>query len=89
MIPNLIGEVVLSADEAVRGEQPAELEKAEHKLFATLQARAALVGITLHQIEGDFGIEYVASKWNLTKAFASLLEVGVWLDRVTGESAKG
>lgn len=88
MKPGLIGEVLLSADEAVRGEQPAELEKAESKLFSTLQARAAIAGIVLHRIDGDFGrLEYIATKWALTKAFDNLVEVGLWLDRVTSQEA--
>lgn len=58
------------------------------KRFATLQARAALAGITLHQLEGDFGATiYIATRWSLTKQMDDLDEVGAWLDRVTGVSA--
>ena len=55
------------------------------KEFRTQQARAACVGVLLHQLEGDFGTPiYIATRWALTKQFDHLSEVGVWLDRVIG-----
>jgi len=56
------------------------------KTFATQQARAALHGITVHELRDDRGEpEYVATRWFLTKAFSSIGELTAWLDRVTGE----
>ena len=56
-----------------------------NKLFATLQARCALAGATLHQLQNDHGSTvYIVSRWALTRELADLESVGVWLDRVTG-----
>ena len=61
---------------------------ADPKRFATLQARAALAGVTLHQLEGDFGKQiYVATRWAMTKQLESLSEVEQWLDWVAGQPA--
>lgn len=55
------------------------------KTYATLQARAALEGITLHRIDGDFGRPvYIATRWAMTKQFDGLGEVEIWLDEVVG-----
>lgn len=55
------------------------------KLLANATARAALAGITLHHLEGDFGRPvFVATRWALTKQFDSLEDVERWLDRVNG-----
>lgn len=55
------------------------------KTFSTLQARAALQGITLHRIEGDFGRPvYIATRWAMTKQLDGLGEVEIWLDEVVG-----
>lgn len=57
----------------------------EQKLFSTVQATAALAGIVLHRIDGDFGRPcYIATRWALTKHFETLAEVEAWLARVTG-----
>lgn len=64
------------------------MSAADQKHFATQQARAALAGVTLHQLEGDFGLPiYVATRWAMTKQLESLDEVEHWLDRVTGKSS--
>lgn len=47
------------------------------------QARAALVGVTVHALHGDDGRpEYIATRWAMTKAHGSLEELSAWLDRV-------
>ena len=64
---------------------------APDKRLATLMARAALVGVTVHCFEGDFGGKiFIATKWALTKNFSgtyALEELEAWLDRVTGKPA--
>lgn len=63
-------------------------EPHDPKRFATLQARAALSGITLHRIEGDLSpVVYIATKWALTRELRDLDAVKKWLDRVTGHPA--
>lgn len=58
---------------------------ANEKRLSTLVARAALVGVVVHQIDSDFGgEEFVASRWALTKAFSTMDALEAWLDRVTG-----
>lgn len=52
------------------------------KRVATAQARAALVGITVDQVQGDFGLELVATRWALCKRFSSLEQLEAWLDEV-------
>ena len=48
-------------------------------------AQAALEGITLHRIDGDFGRPvYIATRWAMTKQFDGLGEVEIWLDEVVG-----
>ena len=67
-----------------------KFESAE-KGFATVQARAALHGIALHQIESDYGrTMFVATIWALTRAFESLGDVDAWLQGVeAGQKAGG
>jgi len=56
------------------------------KALATCQARAALLGATLHALPDDGGrAEFIVSRWALTKSFATLAEVEAWLDRVEGK----
>lgn len=56
------------------------------KRFTTLQAKAALAGITFHRIEGDFGhLVYVATCGAMTCHFDDLDEVACWLDGVTAD----
>ena len=56
-----------------------------NKLFATLQARCALAGATLHQLQNDHGNTiFIVSRWALTRELADLDAVASWLDRVLG-----
>jgi hypothetical protein len=58
------------------------------KRLATLTARAALVGVTLHRIEGDFLPEvFIVSRWAMTREFTDMDALEAWLNRVTGKSA--
>lgn len=60
------------------------------KIFCTLQARAALAGVVLHQLEGDDGRPlYVATRRVVTRQFCDLNAVGAWLDRIAGKLAAG
>ena len=60
----------------------------ERKRFNTLQAAAALSGITLHQLEDDHGAPiYIATRWAMTKQLSTLDEVALWLERVTGRAS--
>jgi hypothetical protein len=55
------------------------------KLFATLQARAALAGVVLLASTNDNGAPvYMVSRWALTRELPDLAAVQAWLDRVTG-----
>lgn len=59
--------------------------EAEAKRLATLAARAALRGVVVHEIQGDFGPQIIASRWALTRSFdgpARLDAIEGWLDRV-------
>ena len=58
------------------------------KRVATAQARAALAGVVLHDIEGDDGRPlYIASRWALTRSFSEIEDVERWLDHVCGKTA--
>lgn len=66
------------------------LPQAEQKRVATLAARAALLGVTLHHIEGDFIPHlFVVSRWSLTRDFTNLADLEAWIDLVSGTSARG
>ena len=66
------------------------MNQIELKRLCTLQAGAALAGVTLHKLDGDFGVPiYVASRWAMTKQLESLDEVEAWLVRVTGKVVGG
>lgn len=53
-----------------------------------LRARCSLAGVRMHATTDDRGQPmFVASRWNLSRTFASGEEVAAWLDRVVG--AKG
>ena len=55
------------------------------KQYATLQARCALAGVSLHRLENDHGnTVYIVSRWALTRELPDLDAVASWLDRVTG-----
>ena len=58
------------------------------KRLATLMARAALLGVTLHHTEGDFVPHiFLETKWALTREFTDLDAVERWLDMVAGRRA--
>lgn len=58
------------------------------KALATCQARAALLGATLHALPDEGGrAEFIVSRWALTKSFSTLTEVEAWLDRVEGRKS--
>jgi len=58
---------------------------ADPKALATLTARCALLGATLHALSDDAGrAEFIVSRWHLTKSFGSLAEVEAWLTRFEG-----
>lgn len=59
----------------------------EAKRLNTLIARACLIGVTVQCIEGDFGLELIASRWALTKSFPSLDALEAWLDGVADREA--
>ena len=55
------------------------------KALATCQARAAMLGVTLHALPDNGGrTEYIATRWALTKSFSELAEVEAWLVRLEG-----
>lgn len=59
------------------------------KRLSTLIARAALAGVTVHRIESDFGgVEFIATKWALTKSFSSLDALESWVDKVVGQGVR-
>jgi len=60
---------------------------AQGKEFATLGARAALAGITLHSLDNDYEKTVcIASPWAMTRELADIGAIEIWLDRVTGGS---
>lgn len=64
---------------------PAQEPMRAEKEFANLQAKAALLGATLHWIEDDRGAaKFIVSKWNVTRQLDSFEQVSVWLDRLAG-----
>lgn len=56
------------------------------KRFATLQARAALGGVTLYAQANDAGrTEYIVTRWHLTRQLEDLDAVERWLGKVMGD----
>lgn len=72
---------------------PAEAEASravDAKRESTAIARAALAGVTVHRSQTEAGrVEWIASRWALTRAFSSLDELERWLDMVTGQASVG
>lgn len=61
---------------------PAQLSA---KAFATLQARAAMLGVALVRSTDDRGVEvFIASKWAMTRELASPDAVEAFLARMEG-----
>lgn len=55
----------------------------DQKRLATVTARCALAGITLHRIEDDRGREtFIVTRWALTRELQTLDDVEQWLERV-------
>jgi hypothetical protein len=55
------------------------------KAFASLQAHAALHGITVLESTDDRGrVVYIATRWALTKELPTLAALHAWLEQVTG-----
>jgi hypothetical protein len=55
------------------------------KRLATLTARCALAGVTLHAIEDDHGkTVYIVSRWALTRELPDLNAVESWVNQLTG-----
>lgn len=74
-------EAVAARSDPRQGQGPA-------KLFATLQARAALAGVTLAAIDDDTGRPaYVVTRWALTRQLDNLDAVERWIDQLTGATA--
>lgn len=64
-----------------------ERVQADAKRFATLQAVAALSGVMLHRIEGDFSpLIYIASEGCYTRQLDDLDQVARFLEKRTGKS---
>lgn len=60
----------------------------DHKAFATLQAKAALLGVALVRSTDESGREvFIASKWAMCRELASFDEVEALLARMAGETA--
>lgn len=58
------------------------------KEFESLRARCSLAGVASPVTEDDRGQPmYVVTRWNLSRTFVSVQELGQWLDRLVG--AKG
>lgn len=63
----------------------ASTSEVDAKRFATLAARAALTGATLHRIDADDGSPcFVLTKWHLTRPLGTLADVEVWLENLSG-----
>lgn len=66
------------------------LSPPDQKRLDTLTARAALLGVTLHRIEGDFVPNlYIVSRWSLTREFTNMADLEAWIDLVSGAATKG
>lgn len=60
----------------------------EDKAFATLQAKAALVGVALVRSADEAGREvFIASKWAMCRQLDAVDEVERLLARMAGETA--
>lgn len=58
----------------------------DRKRLNTLAARAALLGVTLQHLEGDFVPNlFVVSRWSLTREFTDMDAVEKWIDVVGGK----
>lgn len=72
-------------DTAILPDAEALVHALARKRVATAKARAALLGIVVHELRADDGgPEWIATRWALTRAFRSVDELAAWLDRVEG-----
>lgn len=60
---------------------PATAKAENAKAVATLQARAAIAGISLYQVDGG---RFLATRWNLVRELADIDSAERWLATVTG-----
>jgi hypothetical protein len=59
----------------------------DDKLYATLQAKAALLGVSLIRSEDERGHEvFIVSKWAMCRQLSNSDEVALLLNRMAGES---
>lgn len=64
--------------------RPVEPDRPD-KRFATVRARACLIGATVYRTEDDRACEvYVVSRNSLTREMPDLDAVEAWLDRLEG-----
>lgn len=62
---------------------------ADQKRFATLQAQAALHGIALHRLQGDFSpVIFIASEGPYTRQLDDLDQVAAFLQRRLGKAVE-
>lgn len=55
------------------------------KAFATLQAKAALQGVTLVRVVGEQGRDvFIASKWAMSRQFENIEQIDQLLERMSG-----
>ena len=67
--------------------RPVEPDRPD-KRFATLRARACLIGATVYRTDDDRACEvYVVSRNSLTRELRDLDAVEAWLDRMEGRAS--
>lgn len=72
-------------DTSEAAQQTTHAEFTPEKRLSNLRARAALDGVVLHAIEGDFGATiFIFSKWAMTRQLDSIEAAERWLAGVTG-----
>lgn len=64
------------------GSVDVHIEAEQGKRFATLQARAALAGFSLHPTDEVSEGHYVAAGWNRSYAFTDIVEIEDWLNSI-------
>lgn len=59
----------------------------DDKLFSTLQAKAALLGVSLIRSEDERGHEvFIVSKWAMTRELSNSTDVERLLERMEGQA---
>ena len=65
------------------------MTEADQKRFATLQAHAALHGIALHRLQGDFSpVIFIATEGPYSRQLDDLDQVGAFLQRRLGKAVE-